>query len=117
MLRDIPVTRPDRIEVDQQGLFGVQARELMLPGLYVLVRDGHVAVSQGGQAVDLGAGESAYADPAGARPVRLESPPALLRQDPYPRPDRLTPEVIRIIEVFTGPRTGTGTADNECEVR
>ncbi|MBL8385352.1 MAG: FecR domain-containing protein [Burkholderiales bacterium] len=118
LLRGLTSIRPDRLAVDMERLFGVQAIDGQAPGLYVSVRDGHVAVTQGDRTIDLGAGEAAFADAAGGTPVRLEMPPAVLRLDPYPRPDQVTPEFIRTIEVITAPRgAGASAADNECEVR
>ncbi len=88
-LRDNTAPRPDGVQVNFQQLFGTQSRDERQPGLYLTVRDGHVVLAQGERRLDLGAGESGFADPLGRELVRLDRSPGFLQLDPFPRPDRL----------------------------
>ncbi len=54
-------------------------------GLYVLVHDGRIALTQGGETIELGKGESAFAAADGSAPQRLETTPDFLSRDPYLR--------------------------------
>ena len=54
-------------------------------GLYVLVHDGRIALTQGGETIELGKGESAFAGADGSAPQRLETTPDFLGRDPYLR--------------------------------
>ncbi len=85
LLRDIDAPRPDEVPVDQNWLFGAEARKGTPPGLYVSVADGHVSIEAGGKTLDLGVGEAGYAAPDGTGLARLDRIPAFQEQDPYLR--------------------------------
>lgn len=118
-LRDNPAPRPDTIEVDHARLFQAQARDEAAPGLYVLVRDGHVTLSREGEELHLGNGESAFSDPAGREMVRLAAPARVLEFDSYPRPDRFDPAAPASQPRAIGAPAGAGGRGvvQECEVR
>ena len=111
-LRDNPAPRPDRVPVDLENLFGASSDNQAAPGLYVLVRDGHVSLG----VIDLGNGEAGYVDPDGKQVVRLLMPPPFLEFDRYPRPDQFDQRVQHIIELISEDRPGA-TRAGECEVR
>jgi hypothetical protein len=54
-------------------------------GLYVLVHEGRIALTQDGETIELGAGESAFAGADGSAPHPLQVPPDFLSRDPYLR--------------------------------
>lgn len=83
-MRDNPAPRPDGVAVDIQALFGVVAGDTSQPGLYVLVRNGHVTLSHQNSVIELGRDESGRVDPRG-NVVRLDAPPPSLLEDPSPR--------------------------------
>lgn len=70
--------RPDSIPLDMEKLFGTEANAGE-PGLYVVVHDGHVILAQGGEALDLGRGETGFAHQEVLR--RLTAPPAFMSGD------------------------------------
>jgi hypothetical protein len=117
-MRENPAPRPDGVDIDHARLFQAEARDQSEPGLYVLVRDGHVTLARDGQVLDLGNGESAFVDPLGRQLVRLEQPARILELDPYPRPDRFDPAVSGGAASIgePGARGIRGTVQ-ECEVR
>jgi len=57
---DNDTPRPDGVKVDMDKLFGGENNEGE-PGLYVTVHDGEVIVTQDGNKLDLGVGETGYA--------------------------------------------------------
>lgn len=118
-LRDNPAPRPDTIEVDHTRLFQAQARDEATPGLYVLVRDGHVTLSSEGEELHLGNGESAFSDASGREIVRLAAPARVLEFDVYPRPDRFDPAAPAVQPRALGAPAGFGGRGvvQECEVR
>jgi hypothetical protein len=83
-MRDNPTPRPDGVPVDIRTLFGVVAADASQPGLYVLVRNGHVTLSHEASVIELGRDESGRVDPAG-NATRLDAPPSALLADPSPR--------------------------------
>lgn len=109
-MRDNPAPRPDLVPADLENLFGAASGEAA-PGLYVLVREGHVLLG----VIDLAGGESGYAD-AGGKVLRLLAPPPFLEFDRYPRPDQFDQRVQRIIELINEDRPGAPRG-NACEVR
>lgn len=54
-------------------------------GLYVLVHEGRIALTQGGQTLELGSGESAFAGMDGTTLERLDATPDFLGRDPFLR--------------------------------
>jgi len=54
-------------------------------GLYVLVHEGRIALTQNGETVEVGPGESAFAGGDNSLPVLLEVTPPFLSRDPYLR--------------------------------
>jgi hypothetical protein len=75
-----PAPRPDSLVVDIKTMFDVVAVTGARPGLYVLVREGHVSMKSGSKVVELGNKESGRVDSNG-NVIRLETPPAALIDD------------------------------------
>lgn len=73
-----PVPRPDSVPVDMEKTFGTEAATGE-PGLYVTVHDGHVILTQAGRTLDLGRGETGFANEQVL--LRLAIPPAFLDGD------------------------------------
>lgn len=69
---------PDSIPLDMEKLFGTESNAGE-PGLYVTVHDGHVILSKGDERLDLGRGETGFADREALR--RLDVPPAFMSGD------------------------------------
>ncbi len=86
-IRDNPVPRPDQIPTNAKNLFGTVQAPGDDPGLYVTVRDGHVVVRTDQSKIDLGRGETAFLGRDSKAPERLDSVPAILRNDPIPLPN------------------------------
>ncbi|OGA40551.1 MAG: hypothetical protein A3G24_18805 [Betaproteobacteria bacterium RIFCSPLOWO2_12_FULL_62_13] len=84
-----PAPRPDMIEIDFDNLFGLIDIEEQHPGLYVVVREGHIELAAQEGSIDLGAGEAGYLGEGQLTPVRLLITPAFMLVDPYPLPDQL----------------------------
>ena len=101
---DDAAPRPDRIDVDFENLFATVAGDGSRPGLYVTVRDGHVALMQGGKVIDIARDESAYAGKGILQRLRLA--PDFIIDDPYPRPDQFDDNVQRIIELISDEVSG-----------
>jgi len=83
-----PAVRPDRIDIDINRLFGLTRKDDGEDGLYVYLRDGHLAVSRDGQSIDIGRGEALFAGLSGNTLTRLEAVPRFIQTDPTPRPER-----------------------------
>ena len=115
-IRDNPDPRPDQVPIQMQDLFGSSERDPATPGLYVLVHDGHVTLEQGGRVLELGGGESGYADPAGRFLERLSAPPVFIELDRIPRPGQFDERGRRLIESLDVQRPGEAR-DLECEIR
>ncbi|OGS90139.1 MAG: hypothetical protein A2Z95_08590 [Gallionellales bacterium GWA2_60_18] len=75
---DNPLPRPDSIPVDMNKEFGSEANAGD-PGLYVTVHDGQVIVTQDGNTLDLGRGETGYTNDEIL--VRLSATPGFLGGD------------------------------------
>ncbi|MBI5659016.1 MAG: FecR domain-containing protein [Nitrosomonadales bacterium] len=69
---------PDSIPLDMKKLFDTEA-ETGEPGLYVTVFEGHVILVKGEEKLDLGRGETGFADREALR--RLTVPPAFMSGD------------------------------------
>ena len=85
-MRDNTAPRPDQVVVD--GGFGQTDIAVADPGVYVLVRDGHVTAGSGSSAVDIGRGESLFVGGNGTVITRPSLIPGFLDNDPTPRPDQ-----------------------------
>jgi hypothetical protein len=77
--------RPDSIQADMDKLFGETDVNGNQPGLYVVVRDGHVSIETAGQVLDLGKGETGFAN--GTVLVRPLTVPEFLNADKIPLPN------------------------------
>lgn len=75
---DNSTPRPDSVPVNMKELFGTESNAGD-PGLYVTVHDGNVILSQDGNKLDLGRGETGFTDDRVL--VRLATPPAFLGGD------------------------------------
>ena len=106
MFRD-DALRPDRIEVDFDGLFAVRRFEEAAPGLYVLVRSGFVNLD----GLDLGPFETGFLADGSRVAVRIEPMPGFLFNDPFPLPDNADLRPLRLIELV-GP--GRLSASDQC---
>ena len=79
----IETPAPETIPVDLQQQFGTATAPAESNGFYLIVREGKVVMAQGGQALQLDAGESAFAGAGQSiAPVRLSTPPLILDRDP-----------------------------------
>jgi len=96
-----PAPRPDNLQINLQQLFGGTTQTTPGDGLYLYVRDGHLAVASGGQSLDIGRGETLFAALGGVPPVRLSAPPAFIQGDTTPRPDRVDSSSVRKIDLVT----------------
>lgn len=85
---DNDTPRPDGIPVDMEKLFGGESNEGD-PGLYVMVHDGNVIVTQGNDVLDLGIGETGFAD--GKLLFRLASMPEFVGGTMQINPDGSNP--------------------------
>jgi len=90
-MRGIGAPRPDTIAFDPK-LFG-DAIDPKQEGLYVLVKNGAVVLSEGGEQLVLNEGESAYGD--ATRLVRLQYTPRVLELDRYLGPPNFDPQMCR----------------------
>ncbi len=82
--------------MDLATLFGTEALDAINPGLFVAVYDGHVQLMQGDATVDIGGGESAFGD--GKALARLDKTPEFVLDDIYPRPSRIDPATLQLLE-------------------
>ncbi len=96
-MRDNSAPRPDGIVTDLQQLFGGVSQAAPEDGLYVHLRDGHLAIEQGGRTLDIGRGEAAFVDASGRTLVRLDSAPSFILSDPTPRPDRVDARGVQFL--------------------
>ena len=79
----IETPAPETIPVDLQQQFGTAPAPAESNGFYLIVREGKVVMAQGGQALQLDAGESAFAGAGQSiAPIRLSAPPLILDRDP-----------------------------------
>ncbi len=95
--RDFGSPRPDQVDVDWDNLFAT-ALSLGADGLYVMVRDGHVFMSDASR-IDLGINEAGYLGPNGLA-LRLAPVPTFLVNDPYPLPELFTELNGQIFQLF-----------------
>ena len=104
--------RPDGLQVDFENLFGTESVPGTPPGFYVLMREGHIELADGGRAVDLGPGDSGYLA-EGRAPIRLTITPTFMLFDPMPLPDRFDPNSVRLIDLLN---MGGKPGDAICEM-
>jgi len=104
--------RPDKLQVDFDNLFGAASLEGTPPGLYVLMREGHIELANDGQAIDLGPGDSGYFS-EGRAPIRLTITPTFMLFDPLPLPDKFDPNSVRLIDLLN---MGGKAGDAICEM-
>ena len=107
-----PAPRPDRLQVDFENLFGAGTADGSPPGLYVLMREGHIELADGGRAVDLGPGDSGFLA-EGRAPIRLTITPTFMLFDPLPLPDKFDPNSVRLIDLLN---MGGKPGDAICEM-
>jgi hypothetical protein len=98
-LSDLPlpdVPRPDGVEVNDASLFQMQNVDEDQPGLYVLVRDGHVELFTDRGTLHLGRGELGVAlnDLRVLRPARV---PLFMDLDPVPLPSNPNPLLTSVL--------------------
>ena len=92
--------RPDKVDADYDNLFQtVSGADSSRPGLYITVRNGHVALIQGGKILNLGRDEAAFAGENVLQ--RFEIAPDFMIHDPYPRPEEFDVSVQRILELIS----------------
>ena len=97
-MRQFKTTRPDQESMDWEQLFGVQA-STGADGLYLFVRDGHIALETAAGRSDLGAGEGGFIG-ADNVPRRLQPIPRFLSDDPFPIPELFVPGSARVLQLF-----------------
>lgn len=102
-LRAFLAPRPDKVDVNWQELFGVDASGDE-KALYITVRDGRVILSAL-QSVELNPGDSAQLLDGSSIPERLSGIPAILRNDPFPAPTRFDESSARV-QTLMGTSTG-----------
>lgn len=91
--------RPDKVEINQDLFGGIEQKDIK-PGLYVNVRDGDVQVNGAdGSATILGKGEASVSAFDGAT-ARLNFVPPFQKFDKVPEPDKLTPRMQKMINLF-----------------
>lgn len=99
-MEQFPGTRPDGPTIDWQQLFGTVPGDDG-QGLYVTVRDGHVFIQTANGIVDLGVGETGFVGSTGdPTPVRLETVPAFMVNDPYPIPEFFSEGEFSIFQLY-----------------
>jgi hypothetical protein len=109
--------RPDGVKVDHRAMFGRVKTNESKTGLFVTVRDGHVTLQTGLRSVDLGGGESGFADPNTKQTIRLSRTPTFIAQDPIPHPSQYDPETGKIVDQIKEDLGPSGKKDMECEIR
>ncbi len=95
---NFPAPRPDQVDIDWNNLFGTQV-STGADGLYLFVRDGHVALATTLGRSDYGVGETGFVG-ADNIPRRLDSVPRFLSDDPFPIPEFFTQSDTRILQLF-----------------
>ena len=80
-MRDAPGPRPDGIQIDMKQLFGAATELHIESGLYVLVKDGKVLLTQEQTLLELERGEAAYASSDSTELYLLQFTPTFLERD------------------------------------
>jgi hypothetical protein len=104
--------RPDQVQVDFDNLFGTTSITGAPPGLYVLMREGHIELGSPNGSLDLGPGDTGYLG-EGRAPVRLTVTPSFMLYDPVPQPDTFDPNAVRLIDLLN---MGGKAGDLICEI-
>jgi len=81
-LQDKAWPQPEATPFDPEQ-FGTDGANTNEPGLYVLVREGRIAMAQDNRQLVLDAGEAAYASSSGKILQRFSNPPASLEKDRF----------------------------------
>lgn len=110
---DETAPRPDTVEVDFNNLFGAQSVDSSTPGLYIVVRDGHIELTGPAGTIDLGPGEAGFLGDGQSIPIRLTLTPPFLLNDPYPLPENFDERTIRLLDVLN---PGGGPGSVICEL-
>ncbi len=93
-LQQLP--RPDGVNADVKQLFGATGATDDKEGLYLFVRDGHIEVTTAREVLQLGKGETGFADDAG-RTIRPALTPLFLEFDRIPMPNSKNPLVQTVM--------------------
>ena len=80
--KTIHTPEPEKVPVNLESLFGLQAAPDTSTGVLLTVHEGRVVLAQAEKDILLDAGESAFAGQA-VIPVRLQSVPPILDRDPF----------------------------------
>lgn len=95
-MRDNTAPLPELLDVDMPTLFGKNGSEISQPGLYVMVKDGRVSLTQqSGDQIELHAGETGFAGKEGQELFKMGSPPSFIDQDNYLRDMGVDPASCR----------------------
>jgi hypothetical protein len=105
-LQQLP--RPDGVKADVNQLFAATGNTDDKDGLYLFVRDGHIEVTTAREVLQLGKGETGFADDAG-RTIRPALTPLFLEFDRVPMPNSRNPLVQTVVNDI-GART-----TNQCK--
>jgi len=105
-MEQLPAPRPDQLTVDLKSLFSALAPGTAPPTVIVNTWEGEVVLeTESGQSVSIMPGETVLYAGGRALPLRLPSPPALMRQSPGPRPDQVPVDMNQLFE--SSERSGT----------
>ena len=86
ILRDNPAPKPETLDVKPQELFGQDGTDVNKAGLYVLVKDGKVELTQANaNRIELKAGESGFAGVEGMELFKMGVSPPFIDLDNYLR--------------------------------
>ena len=120
LLEQVPVfftseaaPRPDQLKIDFDRLFALTDITDAQPGLYVGVRDGNVSLFGPDGVIDLGPLESGFLGEGSVRPVRFDTLPGFLFNDPFPTPD-IPGSKVRVLPLIG---LGSEAGSTACEVR
>jgi len=80
-LREVPGPRPDSVPIDMRQLFGAGDDAHSRQGLYVLVNDGRIVLTQDNRTLELERGESAFANLERTELYRLQFTPQFLERE------------------------------------
>ena len=107
-LRKNKVPRPDRVDIDDTGLFDRIEKTAAPHGLYVSVSSGQVRVKTKIDLVaELHRGEASYTDALGRQVKKLYRTPIFQRFDRYPMPNSPDPGVSSLSSSIIGGSSGT----------
>jgi len=105
-IRQTPLPRPDRLEVDLPQLFETPVTGERQPAVFLSVWEGEVSLqAEKGSAMILGENQAALLAPGRLNPVHLPAPPPVMRDTPAPRPDTVPVDM----DTLFGARSQDGT--------